>query len=58
MGDSWELLHRYVLFMKYLTVKTKPRFRECYTFFGCETKKEVVHILVVFQDEPMFSHII
>jgi len=41
-----------------ITVKTKPRFGECYTCFGCENKTEVVRILVVFQDRPMFGHII
>jgi len=28
------------------------------TCFGCETKTEVVCILVIFLDRPMFSHII
>jgi len=28
------------------------------TCFGCETKNGVVRILVIFQDRPMFSHII
>ena len=40
------------------TVKTKPRFGECYACFGCETKTGVVRILVTFQDRPIFSNII
>jgi len=34
------------------------RFRDCHTFFGCETKKGVLRILVSFQGRPMISHII
>jgi len=30
-------------------VKTKSRFWECYTCFGCETKTGVVRALVIFQ---------
>jgi len=33
------------------------RFREIYTCFECEIKTRVVHILVIFQHGPMFSHI-
>jgi len=40
-----------------LTIKTKPRFGECYTCFGYETKTGVVRILVIFEDRPMFSRI-
>jgi len=43
------------------TVKTKPRVwigNAIYTCFGYETKTGVVRILVIFQDRPMFSHII
>ena len=29
-----------------------PRFGECYTCFGCEAKRGVVRILVIFQDRP------
>jgi len=31
------------------TVKTKPRFGECYICFGCETKTGVVRILLIFK---------
>ena len=41
-----------------LTVKTKSRFGERYSCFGCETKTGVVRILVVFHVRLMFSHII
>jgi len=38
-------------------LKQNPRFGECYTCLGCETITRVVHISVIFQDSPMFSHI-
>jgi len=41
-----------------VTVKTNSRFGELYTCFGRETKTRMVRILVIFQDRPMFSHII
>jgi len=47
----------YLHFHKY-TVKTKPRFGECYACFGYETKTGLTRILVIFQDGAMFSHII
>jgi len=34
------------------------RFGECFTCFGCETETGVIRIFVIFQDRPMFSHII
>ena len=39
------------------TVKIKPPFWGMSTCFGYETKTGVVHILVIFQDKIMFSHI-
>jgi len=50
-------LHSYIALVR-CTVKTKPRFGECYTCFGCQTKTGVVRILVIFQDKPTFNHII
>ena len=40
-----------------ITVGNTSCFREFYTCFGCETKTGV-RVLVIFQDRPMFSHII
>ena len=37
--------------------KQNPRFGECSTCFGYETKTGVLRILVIFQHGPMFSHI-
>jgi len=42
----------------FIAVLTKPGFRGFYGCFGSETKTGVVRILVIFQDRPMFSHII
>jgi len=40
------------------TVKTTPRFGESYTWFGCETKRGVVRVLVIFQDRHILNRII
>jgi len=40
------------------TVKINPRFWECYTCFGYATTMGVGRISVIFQDRPMFGHII
>jgi len=47
----------HLIFFQY-TVKTELPFWECFTYFGCKTKTGVARILVIFQDRPMFSHII
>jgi len=52
------LPHNIGLAIRFSALKTKPRFEECNTGFGCETKTGVSCILVIFQDRPMFSHII
>jgi len=49
------LIPKLFLNQKYFS-QQKPRFWECYTCFGCETKTGVVRILVIFQGRPMFSH--
>ena len=41
------LKHRVYLISRPITVKTKPRFGECYTCFGCETKPGMVGISVI-----------
>jgi len=38
--------------------KQNARYRECYICFGCETEIEVVRIFAIFQDRPVFRHII
>jgi len=50
-NDFRAMLHIYAVLRHYPGSKSKP----C---FGCETKTGVVRILVIFQDRPMFSHII
>jgi len=49
------LFHRKINKLK---INNKKTFGGFYTCFGCETKTGVVRILVIFQDRPVFSHII
>jgi len=37
--------------------KQNTRFKESYTYFGCETKTGIVRILAILQDGPMLIHI-